>query len=234
LVGGFITPSSSPFLAVGGTAIDLTPIWLKDFAVRTFGSYDNVVLLLGMAVMIGLIGVTAGLLSRRSRTPGLMLFVVLGIVATVAVLTRPTAGALDVIAPLVALIVSVGTFVVLHRLGLLTELPTGDGAAAGVSRRALLVGSVTVAVGAGIAAAGGQLLTGGGGVESSRTAVGRIMPTVAAPRSQPGRTSPLTGHPLLSPRTGIFTGWTSTSHCRNCVPRTGGYGSTGWSTASSR
>ncbi|HEX8932682.1 MAG TPA: hypothetical protein VF788_00485, partial [Pseudonocardiaceae bacterium] len=43
LVGGFITPSSSPFLAVGGTAIDLTPIWLKDFAVRTFGSYDNVV-----------------------------------------------------------------------------------------------------------------------------------------------------------------------------------------------
>jgi hypothetical protein len=70
LVGGFISPSSSPFLAVGGTAIDLTPIWLKDFAVRTFGSYDKVVLLSGMAVVIGLVGVAAGLVARRSRTRG--------------------------------------------------------------------------------------------------------------------------------------------------------------------
>jgi hypothetical protein len=44
LVGGLISPMSSPFLAVGATAIDLTPMWLKDFAVGTFGSYDKVVL----------------------------------------------------------------------------------------------------------------------------------------------------------------------------------------------
>src|SRR5437588_8227456 len=94
LVGGFISPSSSPCLAVGGTAIRLTPLWLKDVAVRTFGSYDKVVLLSGMAVVIGLVGVAAGVLSRRSRTPGLVLLVALGVVATVAVLTRPTAGAL--------------------------------------------------------------------------------------------------------------------------------------------
>ncbi|MFZ0121379.1 MAG: molybdopterin-dependent oxidoreductase [Pseudonocardiaceae bacterium] len=182
LVSGFISPTSSPFLAVGGTAIDLTPLWLKDFAVRSFGSYDKVVLLSGMAAVIGLVGVAAGLLSRRSRTLGLVLLVVLGVVATVAVLTRPTAGALDVLAPLVALIVSVGTFVVLHRLGRRTEVPTRDEqSAAGVSRRGLLVGSVTVAAGAGIAAAGGQLLTGRGGIEASRKAVGRIVPTVAGP-----------------------------------------------------
>ncbi|MGB7795832.1 MAG: molybdopterin-dependent oxidoreductase [Pseudonocardiaceae bacterium] len=182
LVSGFISPTSSPFLAVGGTAIDLTPLWLKDFAVRSFGSYDKVVLLSGMAAVIGLVGVAAGLLSRRSRTPGLVLLVVLGVVATVAVLTRPTAGALDVLAPLVALIVSVGTFVVLHQLGRRTEVPTRDEqSAAGVSRRGLLVGSVAVAAGAGIAAAGGQLLTGRGGIEASRKAVGRIVPTVAGP-----------------------------------------------------
>ena len=79
LVGGLISPSSSPFLAVGGTAIDLTPLWLKDFAVRTFGSYDKVVLLSGMAVVIGLVGVAAGVLSQRSRTPGLVLLVALGV-----------------------------------------------------------------------------------------------------------------------------------------------------------
>lgn len=108
------------------------------------------------------------------------MLVVLGVVATVAVLTCPTAGTLDVLAPLVALILSVGTFVVLHRLSRRTELPTGD-EASGVSRRALLVGSAAVAAGAGIAAAGGQLLTGRGGIEASRKAVGRIVPTVAAP-----------------------------------------------------
>jgi DMSO/TMAO reductase YedYZ molybdopterin-dependent catalytic subunit len=186
LVGGFISPSSSPFLAVGGTAIDFTPLWLKDFAVRSFGSYDKVVLLSGMAAVIGLVGVVAGLLSRRSRMPGLVLLVVLGVVATVAVLTRPTAGALDALAPLVALIVSVGTFVVLHRMGGLSQRPTGDEVTAGVSRRALLVGSVAVAAGAGIAAAGGQLLAGRGGIEASRQAVGRIVPTVAAPRIPAG------------------------------------------------
>jgi DMSO/TMAO reductase YedYZ molybdopterin-dependent catalytic subunit len=186
LVGGFISPTSSPFLAVGGTAIDLTPLWLKDFAVRTFGSYDKVVLLWGMAVVIGLTGVAAGVLSRRSCTPGMVLLVVLGVVATLAVLTRPAAGALDVLAPLVALLVSVGAFVLLHRRGQLIELPAGDEAGVGVSRRALLVGSVAVAAGAGMAAAGGQLLTGGGGIEASRKAVGRITPTVAAPRIPAG------------------------------------------------
>jgi hypothetical protein len=67
LVGGFVSPSSSPFLAVDGTAVDFIPIWLKDFAVRTFGSDDKLVLLSGMAVVIGLVGVTTGLLSRRSQ-----------------------------------------------------------------------------------------------------------------------------------------------------------------------
>ncbi|MBV9728726.1 MAG: molybdopterin-dependent oxidoreductase [Pseudonocardiales bacterium] len=179
LVSGFISPSASPFLAVGSSAIDLTPLWLKDFAVRTFGSDDKVVLLSGMAVVNGLLGMVAGLLSRRSRTPGLVLIVVLGALASVAVLSRPTAGPLDVLAPLVALLASVGTFVVLHRLGRLSQLPAED--ATGVSRRTLLAGSAAVAAGAGIAAAGGQLSAGRSGVEASRHAVGRIMPTVPAP-----------------------------------------------------
>ncbi|MGH3868371.1 MAG: molybdopterin-dependent oxidoreductase [Pseudonocardiaceae bacterium] len=180
LVGGIISPTASPFLAVGASAIDLTPLWLKDFAVRTFGSYDKLVLLSGMAVVVGLVGVVAGLLSRRSRTPGLILLVVLGALASVAVLSRPTAGPLDVLAALVALLASVGTFVALHRLGQRSQQPAG-GAAAGVSRRTLFARSAAVATGAGIAAAGGQLLAGRSGVEASRKAVGRIIPTVPAP-----------------------------------------------------
>jgi DMSO/TMAO reductase YedYZ molybdopterin-dependent catalytic subunit len=196
LVGGFISPTASPFLAVGGSAIDLTPSWLKDFAVRSFGSYDKVVLLSGMAGVIGLVGMAAGLLSRRSRTPGLALIMALGVIAGVAVLSRPTSGSFDVLAPLAALIASAGTFVGLHRLAWLSQLSTRD-TQAGMSRRALLAGSAAVAAGAGIAAAGGQLLVGRRGVEASRKAVGRIVPAVAAPRILPGADFAADGSPTF-------------------------------------
>ncbi|PZS24099.1 MAG: molybdopterin-binding protein [Pseudonocardiales bacterium] len=184
LVAGFISPSASPFFAVGSSAVDLTPLWLKDFAVRTFGTYDKAVLLSGMAVVIGLLGVLAGLLSRRSGTPGLILIVVLGVIASTAVVSRPTAGPLDVFAPLLALIASAGLFVSLHRLALLRQRPTVDGAT-DMSRRALLAESAAAAVGACIAAVCGQLLAGRSGTEASRKAVGRIVPTVPTPPIPP-------------------------------------------------
>jgi DMSO/TMAO reductase YedYZ molybdopterin-dependent catalytic subunit len=197
LVGGLVSPTASPFLAVGGTAIDLTPSWLKDFAVRTFGSYDKVVLLLGMAVVVALIGMAAGLLSRRSRTPGLILILLLGGVAAVTVLTRPNAAALDILAPLAALIASSATFVVLHGWGLASGAQPADTAAVGVPRRTLLAGSAAIAAGAGIAAAGGQLLARRGGVEASRAAVGPIVPTVAAPPIPPGADFAADGSPTF-------------------------------------
>ena len=197
LVGGLMSPAASPFLAVGNTAIDFTPSWLKDFAVSTFGTYDKLVLLLGMAVVIALIGLAAGLLSRRSRTPGLILVLLLGAIATAAVTTRPSAGALDVLAPLAALVVSSAVFTALHGWGLASRVQAPDTAAVGVSRRKLLVGSAAVAAGAGIAGAAGQLLAGRGGVESSRAAVGRIVPTVPAPPVPPGADFAADGSPTF-------------------------------------
>jgi uncharacterized membrane protein YeaQ/YmgE (transglycosylase-associated protein family) len=146
-------------------------------------------------VVIGLVGVAAGALSRRSRRPGLVLIVVLGVVATVAVLTRPTAGALDVLAPLVALIVSVGTFVVLPGWVGAADSPRGTMRWRGCLAARCSSGSVAIAAGAGIAATGGRLLTGRGGVEASRKAVGRIVPTVAAPPIPPGADFAADGSP---------------------------------------
>ncbi|MGH8922737.1 MAG: molybdopterin-dependent oxidoreductase, partial [Actinomycetes bacterium] len=197
LVGSVISPTASPFLAVGGAAIDFTPTWLKNFAVRTFGSYDKVVLLGGMMVVVALFGVVAGLLSRRSRRPGLLLLLLLGAVAAAAVLTRSNAGALDVLAPLAALIASSVAFAVLHGWGLASGQQAVNSAAAGVSRRKLLAGSAAVAAGAGIAAAGGQLLAGRGGVEASRAAVGRIVPTVPAPPIPAGADFAADGSPTF-------------------------------------
>ena len=89
LVAAFVGPSASPFLAVGNTAIDLTPLELKDFAVRTFGTYDKLVLLGGMAVVLLGAAVLAGLLSRRTPLPGSVLAGALGLLGVAAVLARP-------------------------------------------------------------------------------------------------------------------------------------------------
>src|ERR1700716_1123703 len=52
LIAAFIGLNASPYLAVGNSAIDLTPLPLKNFAVETFGIYDKPVLLGGMAVVM--------------------------------------------------------------------------------------------------------------------------------------------------------------------------------------
>ena len=70
LVAGLIDPPASPFLAVGNQFIRMTPEWLKQFAIATFGTYDKVALLGGMAVVIALAGVVAGLASRRTPAAG--------------------------------------------------------------------------------------------------------------------------------------------------------------------
>lgn len=182
LVAGLTTPTASPFFAVGNGAIDLTPTPLKNFAVSTFGNDDKLVLLVSMAVVIGIVVVIGGLLSRRSARPGLVLITVLGVVGAVAVIARPTFTPLDVVASVASLVVGLAVFLLLHRLAARPADADADGVAdTGVSRRGLLVGSAAVAVGAGLAGFGGHRLTGTGDVEATRRGLGRITPDRPAP-----------------------------------------------------
>ena len=41
LIAGLTGPAGSPVVAVGGAAIDMTPIPVKDFAIAHFGSHDR-------------------------------------------------------------------------------------------------------------------------------------------------------------------------------------------------
>ncbi len=188
-VAGIVGPNASPFLAVGNSAIDLTPSGLKDFAVRTFGTYDKIVLLGGMAVTILLAAVAAGLLSRRSVLPGLLLAGALGLLGIIAVLDRPDLGQLAVLAPVASLAAGLGTFRWLHELARSRaeqNASPATGTAAedepgGPSRRTFLVTSAGVAVGAGVLGGGGQLLAGRVDVEGSRAAIGVLKAAVPAP-----------------------------------------------------
>ncbi|MFD5827143.1 molybdopterin-dependent oxidoreductase [Lentzea sp. NPDC060358] len=161
LVAGLVSPLASPFLAVGNTAIDLTPHPVKDFAVRTFGENDKLVLLAGMAVVLAALGVVAGLLSRRSPWPGTVLAGVLGVVGIAAVLARPTTTGWSVVAPIASLVVGVAAFRWLWARSP-AEVP---------GRRKFLISTAAIAAGAGVAAVGGQLLAGRVDVEASRRGI---------------------------------------------------------------
>jgi DMSO/TMAO reductase YedYZ molybdopterin-dependent catalytic subunit len=179
LVAGVVGPTASPFIAVGNSAIDLTPLPLKDFAVRAFGTKDKLVLLLGMALVLLIVAAVAGLLSRRRPWPGVALAVVVGVLGFVAVLSRPDLGQLGILAPLASLLAGVLVFRWLH--GLALGRLEDDASPLDTSRRAFLRASAGVAVGAGVLGGSGQLLAKRVDVEGSRAAVGKLSGSTPVP-----------------------------------------------------
>ncbi len=181
LVAGFIGVNASPYLAVGNGAIDLTPVWLKDFAVRTFGVYDKLVLLAGMAAVMVIASALAGIASRRSPVPGVVVIAAFGLLGAVAVAQRPDLSLLAVLAPLASLLAGIGVFVWLHHLALArttTAVTSGDHRP---SRRSVLLAGAGAVVAAGAAGAAGQLLARTRDAEASRAAVGELVPVRFAP-----------------------------------------------------
>jgi DMSO/TMAO reductase YedYZ molybdopterin-dependent catalytic subunit len=163
LVAGVVSPASSPFLAVGDTVIRFSPQFLTEFAKATFGVADKPVLLTGMAAVIAVVAVAAGLASRRRRGPGVVAVSVLGVLGLAAAVFAPVFSPLDLVAPLVASAVGLTVFVGLHTLALRAFSARAADSGARLSRRAVLVGSsaavAVMSVGAGL---GGLLLSGVG------------------------------------------------------------------------
>jgi DMSO/TMAO reductase YedYZ molybdopterin-dependent catalytic subunit len=186
LVAGFVGPPASPFLAVGNWVRDLSPHPVTEWAKATFGTADKQVLFAGVTlVLLGCV-VAAGLLSRRSVTPGLLVATALGVVGFVSALSRPDLGQLGLLAPATSLVVGVLTFNLLHRRAAApTERPT-DEQSAGRDRRSFLYLSGGVALGAGVLGGFGALLASRVDVDASRRAVGRLRVAEPAPRLAPG------------------------------------------------
>jgi DMSO/TMAO reductase YedYZ molybdopterin-dependent catalytic subunit len=97
LVAGLIDPEASPIVAVGGAAIDMTPEWLKSFAIRTFGSNDKTVLLAGIGVVLAVVAALVGAIAVRRPLVGYIGLGVLGLVGVIASATRPDARPVDVL-----------------------------------------------------------------------------------------------------------------------------------------
>ncbi|GAA4572610.1 sulfite oxidase [Planotetraspora kaengkrachanensis] len=102
LAAALLRPQASPLLAVGSAFIDLTPEWLKAFAIRTFGADDKTVLMLGLVAAVAACAIAAGLLSTRRPRLAAGGVATLAALTAVAALSRPGAAPADALPSLVA------------------------------------------------------------------------------------------------------------------------------------
>src|ERR1700723_4613141 len=89
LAAGLTVAQSSPVLAVGQAAIDLTPPPVKEFAISTFGANDKNALLLGILVVLAAFAAVVGILAVRRLALGLAGLVVFACIGLGAALARP-------------------------------------------------------------------------------------------------------------------------------------------------
>jgi DMSO/TMAO reductase YedYZ molybdopterin-dependent catalytic subunit len=134
----------SPVVAVGTWAIDTSPAWLREWAIRNFGVDDKQVLVTGMLVTIALLGALAGVIGVTRRWDALALSTGVGLVGLLAVATVRGVHdpALVRITPaLVALVVSTGALARL--LAEMERAAPGPGARADAEPLPVAVGSAT-------------------------------------------------------------------------------------------
>jgi DMSO/TMAO reductase YedYZ molybdopterin-dependent catalytic subunit len=115
LVAGITGPLSSPVIAVGGVAINLTPVRLKDFAIAHFGSNDKNVLLAGIVVQLAVFAAVIGMLAIRWLWVGLAGLAVFGALGVAAVVDRGSASLSDVAPTLIGVAVATVAMVFLVR-----------------------------------------------------------------------------------------------------------------------
>ncbi len=97
LVAVWVRPESSPVLAAGSAVIDAAPHWLKDFAVRAFGTADKPVLLGVIYLVLAGYAAAVGLLAARRLWLGQAGVALLGLAGVLFALGRPGAGPADVL-----------------------------------------------------------------------------------------------------------------------------------------
>ncbi|WP_228082918.1 molybdopterin-dependent oxidoreductase [Streptomyces profundus] len=177
---------AGPVTAVGGAAIDRTPTPVKDWAIRTFGDQDKLVLRLGILAVLALLALLAGVLARRWRRLVAGVAVAFGGVGALAAAERPDAGGWDFLPSLLGAVVAAGTLWAL--VGALAP-PASPGIwAGGAGRRRFLLAAGAVAV----ASSGAGLLArwrnaaDAAEVAASREALRLPPPASPAPPLPPG------------------------------------------------
>lgn len=145
-----LTLRAGPVVAVAGGIIEITPGGLAETLIGLVGEYDKPLLVAGVVLGGLALSAWAGAIAQRGRVLGAAVFVVMGLVGAVAVLTRADARAFD----LVPVAAGTATWLLVHPLlaRQLTEAAQAPAETADAQRRRFLVtagfvGLAAVAVG---------------------------------------------------------------------------------------
>ncbi|MEP6817250.1 MAG: molybdopterin-dependent oxidoreductase [Marmoricola sp.] len=166
LLANLLGSASSPAYALGSRVVDLTPGWLKDWAVAHLGTNDKTVLLASVFFVMALAAAAVGILVTRKVTAGLVAAGLLNLVALGAAVQ--TARGLDLSVPTllpgsVSLVVSVALLYFFSRSW--TSTTAQSDAPAGFRRRVFL-GAALASGGVAVVAGGSSSFLGNAGVSS--------------------------------------------------------------------
>ncbi|MFE7810446.1 molybdopterin-dependent oxidoreductase [Streptomyces sp. NPDC057433] len=190
-VAGAVRPQAGPVVAVGGAVIDRTPAAVKDWAIRTFGTADKLVLQLGILAVLTLFALALGVAAlrfRRGAAAGVLLF---GAVGAAAASGRPDANGITDALPSVvgAVLGAVLLYVLVGRLAPRApapgtppprgeEAPPQDGT---WDRRGFVItagAAAAVTAGAGLL---GRSLNGAGGRDAVASRQNVVLPAPGSP-----------------------------------------------------
>jgi DMSO/TMAO reductase YedYZ molybdopterin-dependent catalytic subunit len=101
LVALIVAREGSPILAVGSFVIDIVPQPLKELAISTFGAYDKIALLIGLALAVLVASAIAGMLELWRPFAGVAAMGIAGVLSIAAIVTRAGATPLAAIPPIV-------------------------------------------------------------------------------------------------------------------------------------
>jgi DMSO/TMAO reductase YedYZ molybdopterin-dependent catalytic subunit len=101
LMALLVAREGSPILAVGSFVIDIVPQPFKEFAIATFGEYDKIALLVGLAVAVLVASAIAGLLQFLKPPLGVVALIIAGGLSVAAIVTRAGATPLAALPPII-------------------------------------------------------------------------------------------------------------------------------------
>ena len=116
LTAGLAGGTSSPVIAVGSTAIDASPEWLKSYAIRTFGTNDKAVLVAGIGLVVAILAIVVGVIALRRARVGVVALVALGTLGAAAAIGRPENGIGAAVPSILATVAGLWTFSLAMRL----------------------------------------------------------------------------------------------------------------------
>ncbi|MEU8842646.1 molybdopterin-dependent oxidoreductase [Streptomyces roseus] len=183
LTAGLVRPAAGPVTVVGGAVIDRTPAGVKDFAIRTFGENDKIVLQAGILLLLALFAVVLGVVSLRYRRAGAAGALVFGGVGAAAALSRPdSAGVGDALPSVVGALAAAAVLYGLAGKAASVGSTSGDtGTGSGWSRRGFLTAATVTAAAATGAGVAGRALSGRRGLSAAASRDSLALPAPASP-----------------------------------------------------